>query len=634
MSLSKQLLILISALFLMVFSVNFILSVNNIKSYLEGESQVHAQDTATSLGLSLSPHMAEETDPIIESMMNAIFDMGYYQKIELVNIENRPLVSLTNNNSYKDVPEWFVKYLPMKTATAASEISSGWNISGVVYVTVNPGYAYLKLYEQAKNSFYFSLIAFALSIFLLLVILRLLLSSLKKIDHMAVTIAAGKFETIEQLPWTTEVRNVTTSMNMMSRKIEGVIKNFNTKLEAIGKKLHQDDLTGLYKKSSFETDMKNLFAAEFDAFILMIKIDGLTELVKELDNDTVENFLKDLAQVLATLSEQGKPGEITPYRFFGSEFVLLLKNITLQQTEEIAKKLRTSFLNVGEKYQKTDIAHIGVTHFNPVGTTEGILLAAHEAYEQAKLIGANSYYIRTGEDRAKDIAEWKSLVFSVIDNQTYKVSFVDKVESFQSGQVLMEEAFTHVTDKNRDPVSIAVFVSIAEKYEKVIEFDKGVTNKVIDYIKSEKIQNSVAINLSTRTITNNDFREWLFSLLKQNASIAEQLVFSLSAYAVAKDLTAFKGFIEFAHKLNAKVIIKRFETLSMSPETVKDLKPDFIRLARDIGNGISVDEEKKIFVETIQGIGELLDIRILAENIHSDDDFACIKAIGIAGASR
>jgi hypothetical protein len=180
MSLSKQLLILISALFLMIFSVNFMLSVNNIKSYLEGESQVHAQDTATSLGLSISPYMVDETDPIIETMMNAIFDMGYYQKIVLVDVDNQPLVTLTNKNGVESVPLWFIDFLPMETATAASEISSGWNIRGVVYVTINPGYAYLKLYEQARSSFYFSLVAFVLSILILLVLLRILLSSLKK----------------------------------------------------------------------------------------------------------------------------------------------------------------------------------------------------------------------------------------------------------------------------------------------------------------------------------------------------------------------------------------------------------------------------------------------------------------------
>jgi diguanylate cyclase (GGDEF)-like protein len=634
MSLSKQLLLLLSALFLMIFSVNFVLSVNNIRSYLEGEAEVHAQDTATSLGLSLSPYMVEETDPVIETTMNAIFDMGYYQEIKLVNVEEKPLVILKNQQVFEDVPDWFIETISMKTVVAKSEISSGWNISGVIYVTLNPGYAYFKLYEQAKNSFYYSLAAFVVSISLLLIVLRVTLRSLKKIDHMALTIADGRFETIEEIPWTTEVRNVTTSMNMMSRKIEKVIKNSNKKLDNIGKRLQQDDLTGLNKKSSFDIEMKKLFISDVETSIFMIKIDGLSSLVKELGSDAIDEFLKDFAQVLIRVAEQYKEGKISAYRFFGSEFVLLVKQMEIKQIEQIAKLLSTSLAELGAKYHKSDIAHIGVAPFNPVGTTEGILLAANEAYEQARLIGANSYYIGERDSKAIDIDEWKSLVFNIIDKQDYNVSFVGKVENFQTGQILMEEAFTQIVDNKGDHVSIGTFVSIAEKFSKIVELDKGVTTKVVEYIKNEHIQHAIAINLSIRTIKNSDFHDWLFSLIKQNQSISQQLVFSISAYAAAKEVIVYKDFIEFVHKLNAKVMIKRFETQSMSPEIAKELKPDFIRLTREIGNGIAIDEGKKVFVETMQEIGELLDINVLAENVHSENDFSCIEAIGITGASR
>lgn len=635
MSLSKQLLILISALFLMIFSLNFLLSVNNIKSYLEGESQIHAQDTATSLGLSLSPYMVDETDPIIETTMNAIFDMGYYQEIKLLNVENQPLITLSNKKEFEGVPDWFVEMISMKTAMAESEISSGWSITGVIYVTINPGYAYFKLYEQAKSSFYFSLAAFVLSIALLLVVLRITLSSLKRIDQMALTIAEGRFETIEQLPWTTEVRNVTASMNIMSRKIEGAIKNLNTKLDSIGKKLQQDDLTGLYKKSSFETDMKTLYGTDdVEAVIFMIKIDGLSSLVKELDSDAIDLFLKEFARVLVLASKKWGDAEITVYRFFGSEFALLAKQVDFKQTEEIAKLLSSSLAELGEKYNKPDIAHIGVAPFHHVDTTDDLLLAANEAYEQARLIGANSYYIRTSKNRAKDIAEWKSLVFNIVDNFDYKVSFVKQVESFQTEQLLMEEAFTQAVDKKGNLISIGIFISIAEKFEKIVDLDKGVTLQVVEHIKAEQIQHAVAINLSTRTIKNSEFRSWLAHLIKQNPSISQQLVFSISAYAVAKEEDVYKEFIKFVHGLNAKIIIKRFETQSMSPEVVKELNPDFIRLARDIGNGIATDAGKKAFVETMQEIAELLDISVLAENVHAENDFTCVKAIGIAGASR
>jgi len=636
MSLSKQLLILISALFLMISGLNFVLSVNNIRSYLEGESQIHAQDTATSLGLSLSPYMVEETDPVIETTMNAIFDMGYYKEIKLVNVENKALVTLTNKAEIEGVPQWFVETISMKTATAESEISSGWSISGVLYVTINSGYAYVKLYEQVKSSFYYSLLAFIVSVILLLIVLRFTLSSLRKIDNMALTIAAGRFETIDQLPWTTEVRNVTNSMNMMSRKIEGAVNNLNLKLDVIGKKLHQDELTELDKKNVFDTEMKKLFISEEDAFILMVKIDGLAGLTNELDDSAISLFIKDFAQILKDVPKLMPALDITIYRFFAAEFVLLVKKSKLEQTKQVVNQLSNSFTKIGEKYNKSDIAHIGVATFNPVTSTEENLLAANEAYEQARIIGANGYFIRTDEDRnpAKDIAEWKAVVFDTIDNHKYVVSYIGQIENFQANEILMEEAFIQVLDGNGKSLSIGTFVSIAEKYEKIVDLDKGVTSQVVNYIKTKEIQHAVAINLSTRTIKNSDFRTWLHNLIKQNNSISEQLVFCISAYAVTKDIVVYKEFIEFVHKLNAKVIIKRFETQSMSPEAVKDLKPDYIRLSREIGNEISTNDGKRTFVETMQEIGALLDISILAENIHSDSDFVCIKAIGISGASR
>ncbi|MEE9336987.1 MAG: LapD/MoxY N-terminal periplasmic domain-containing protein [Methylococcaceae bacterium] len=634
MSLFKQLLILVSALFLLIFGLNFMLSVNNIKSYLEGEAEVHAQDTATSLGLSLSPYMAVDSDPIIETTMKAIFDRGYYQEIKLVDVDNLTLVKLSNNEEFEGVPGWFVNTFQMHGAKAESEISSGWHISGVVYVTINPGYAYLKLYEQVKSSFFYSLGVLILSILLLLVVLRITLSSLKKIDHMALAIAKGKFETIDELPWTTETKNVTRSMNMMSRRMDGVITNLNVKLTGIGRKLQQDELTGLHKKSSFETDLKHLFESDIDAFIFIIKIDGLNELVKEWDSDAVDQFLKYFAQILIDVPKASEACDISVYRFFGSEFALLVKNAKTEEVEEIAKNLSSSFTEIGEKYKKPDIAHIGVVPFNPVDSVEGILLAANEAYEKAHIIGQNSYSIRSNEDQAKDIADWKALVFSVVDNHDYSVRYVDPVESFQTEKTIMKESFLDIFDKQGETVSIATFISIAEKFSKIVELDKGVILTVIDHIKSLQIQHALAINLSTRTVKNSAFRSWLADLIGENKSLSQQLVFNLSAYAVAKEVKVYKEFIDFVHQLNAKVMIKRFEIRSLSPENAKILKPDYIRLARDLGHNVSSDQEKRAFIETMQEICELLDISILAENVQAEIDFNCLRDIGITGISR
>ncbi len=94
MSLSKQLYIIISLIFFMIFAGNFLISVKNTKEYflisvkntkeyLESESVTKAQDTATSLGMTLKALLKNKKDPEIESILRAIGNRGFYKEIRL-----------------------------------------------------------------------------------------------------------------------------------------------------------------------------------------------------------------------------------------------------------------------------------------------------------------------------------------------------------------------------------------------------------------------------------------------------------------------------------------------------------------------------------------------------------------------
>lgn len=220
MSLFRQLLILVSFLFFMIFSINFVSGMTHIQEYLEIESRVHAQNTATSLGLSLRPYLAEHDDALINTTMNSIFDRGYYRDITLFNPAGKAWVELTNPNRVEGVPPWFIELLSLETASAESEINAGWMISGTVRVTINPGVAHYKLYQQAKRSAFSSLLMFGVSVVLLFIVLQWILRPLRDMERLAVDISEGRFETIEKLPSTTEIRNVATAMNMMSEKVD------------------------------------------------------------------------------------------------------------------------------------------------------------------------------------------------------------------------------------------------------------------------------------------------------------------------------------------------------------------------------------------------------------------------------
>ncbi|MGR8931026.1 MAG: LapD/MoxY N-terminal periplasmic domain-containing protein [Gammaproteobacteria bacterium] len=618
----------------MAFSLNLALSINNTKAYLENESQSHAQDTATSLGLSLSPYLTKPADPTINAMIGAIFDMGYYGEIRLADTNGKELVKLSNEKKAEGVPDWFIDWLPMSPAVAKSEISSGWMQTGTIYVTVNPAYAYAALYRQTKTSLYYSLIALLMSLLILGLLLKITLASLKHIDHLAKEIADSHFITIEPLPWTTEIRNVAISMNKMSQKIKSMVSSLNLKLEQTGAELLRDELTGLFKKSVFESDLKHQFTDHGSSFLYLMKVDSLSELAKERGSKAIDLLLSEFAMMLREQIELYSSATIKAYRFYGGEFALLAQTEDYPQIEALCKSLSLATMNLGLRHNKNDLIHIGVAPIDPVESVESNLSAAQEAYEQARLIGANGFYIRTQQQTSRDISAWRTLVVDGIENASYSVSLVGKTIDFESGQVIMEEAFTQVFDEQGNAVPIAPFISIAEKHAKIVDLDKGVIQQILQRIASSGVPHPIAVNLSTHTIRNADFIHWFNKLVNTTPQTARQLIMTFSAYAITKDIQAYINFFNTVHQWGGRIMIKRFEPQSIPAELNKHLKPDFIRLARDIGAGVSTSSTKREFVQTMHDMAKLLDITLLAESISDNNDYDTLKRIGIKGASR
>ena len=732
MSLSKQLYMIIAFIFFIIFSGNFLISVKNMKEYLELEATTKAQDTATSIGMSLRPLIKDKHDSEIESIIKAISNSGFYkeirledadftissndlikastdvdesnwkitkislnpkfgkvEKIESDEILNEKLLELEgdkedlgfveeNNSpkfrylpseSYKKggiitfdftatnednkridtfanisldkvlikenrevkfdyVPEWFINFIPINLDEKFSEISNGWNTSAIIYVSPNPGEAYAKLFEQARNSIIYAVIAFIVSMLLLLIFVQFLLRPLKKIEKLAKSIAKGQFDVIEPLPWTIEIKNVSIAMNDMSRKIEAMINKLTNNLANLSKKLSEDDLTGLSLKQTLETDIKQMFIKKENGYIFDVKIDNLFGYVKTHTNDEVDEYIKNFALILNKIDNEAKA-----YRIFGSEFLVIAKNSDFEKAKKLASKLKMEFDLLGESLRLKEVAHIGATPFNELGTITENRQAANEAYEKAKLIGPNEFFVSDKNSLSRDMNAWRELIISIIENRSFDIDFINDTYSLEDESLIMQEAFTSVKDKDNNSIPIGSFVSIAEKYEKIVDFDKAVISKIVSFMNINNISHQICINLSLDSINNSEFIKWLELEIQKNQEIASKLIFSLSAYSVAKDIEQFKEFCNFIHNNGAKVIIKRFESKFITTEDLKEFNLDYIRLARDYTEEMDRDRSKRDFVESINELGNLLNIKVCAESIKSEKDMKTIKELRLFAAS-
>ncbi|WP_121628288.1 bifunctional diguanylate cyclase/phosphodiesterase [Poseidonibacter antarcticus] len=734
MSLSKQLYIITAFIFFMIFTGNFIISVKNTKEYLELESITKAQDTATSLGMSIKTLLKDKEDSEVKSMISAIADSGFYKEIRLENayftvtqsqlieanldldnssweisnlkidpsfgkiekvisdseiaqelsaleneeapiIENQEdsytyipskryknggniifnftatnkigkkintssiinmhkvITKVTRPIKFDYVPNWFINMIPINLQEKSSQISDGWQTTAIIYVSANSGDAYAKLYEQVKSALIYAIIAFIISMTILFTFVQYILKPLKRIEKLANDISIGKFGVIKKLPWTTEIKHVAIAMNDMSSKIESIINRLNNNLENSTKRLSHDELTGLSLKQNFETDMKSMFIHKSTGYIFIIKIFDLATFAKSHTNKEVNNFIKEFANNLTKISMENK--KITAYRFFGSEFALIGESFSYEDTIKFTKLLQNNLEELTIKFNKKDIAHIGATPFNPIGTIPQMLQTANEAYQKATLIGTNEAYLGDSNDLSRDMQSWKELIFDIIDNSKFSVKYIGDAKLLDnSDKLVMQEAFTSTKDKEGIDIPIGTFVSIAEKYEKVIDFDKKVITKVINHILVKKVKHNISINLSLESINNTAFIAWIENIVLKHKKIANQLVFSITAYAVAKDMDKFKFFADEIHKCGAKIIIKRFESKFIPLNNIKDFNLDYIRLARNYTSNICNDNSKQSFVESIQELSTLLNIKVLAENVEDQEDLEIIKKFKLYGASR
>lgn len=77
MSLYKQLALLISSLFLLLFAGTFLLNFSSTQAFLIDQMETQTEDTATALGLSLIPYLIDADTAGIQTTINAIFDRGF-----------------------------------------------------------------------------------------------------------------------------------------------------------------------------------------------------------------------------------------------------------------------------------------------------------------------------------------------------------------------------------------------------------------------------------------------------------------------------------------------------------------------------------------------------------------------------
>lgn len=569
-----------------------------------------------------------------------------YKKNEITNFITK--LDFSNINLKRDdkneFSSWLNSLITIDTSDKLYEVKIDNIVVAILSYKLNSNKIRDELQSFLVNIIIFDLIIYLPLLFILgfyhkLIFKKYVTNPVTYINKYLDDILEDKFIVLDkgQFEGTKEIKELTKKVSKVSSKMAALRNEINANKESIEKKNYTDSLTGLPNRSIFDFDIKSMFISSINAYVFTIKIDKLSQITENHDSEYINSFIESYSNIIKNVIFKISKTDMKMYRFYGSEFAIIARNINLEQAQHMCEEIieevsdRMPFIyDVPD-----DLIHIGGTVFDLYGSLDTVLESLTNAYEASKEKGKNTYSIIGEKDIEKNYSLIDNNVIEVINNANFEIDFVLDSFLFDDPEVLaMNELSPQLYDHEGKKLSIGSFISVAQKLKIADQFDKAVILKAINYIKEKEITHEIAINLSINSLENEEFISWLENTFNENEKITKNIVFSITSYSAYLHKEIFVEFIKEVHKIGAKILLKRYKTDEYPLNQLEDLNLDYIRINKDYTNNFTNDIVKKHKVKNIIIFGELNNINIISDSVTLQTDYDLLERLGTYATSR
>ncbi|MEJ1355060.1 MAG: EAL domain-containing protein [Candidatus Sedimenticola sp. (ex Thyasira tokunagai)] len=643
MTLSKQLIILIAALLLMVFVGTFLISVDNTRDYLEKQLASHAQDAATSLGLSISSHMAEGDLATVRSMTDVIFDRGYYRSIRVEDMAGKPLVDRILPVKIEGVPEWFIERLPLTTPQGESSLMSGWMQAGRVEVRSHPGFAYNQLWQTVAATFRWFIGSMVVVLAVGLLLLRWVMKPLESVEQQANAICNREFQILEELPRTPDLRRIVEAMNRMSEKVKQMLDDLEQLASGLRRKAYQHPVSGLANKRYFMDTLENLIRSPEDfshGVLCLIQLKDFKEYNDRRGYQAGDNLLQEATKSLKAVVGD-RPKQLLAH-LAGADFALLVEECSIEESEVLGAELvaaLTQLYGTG-KLDEPNAGHVGMGYFDGSQTLSELMSEADMALRMAQLKGANEWHLSTPDELEREhirtATEWREFIGEALGSGQIQLQF-QPVVSCPSKTLLHQEVLVRIPEgtggDGQALLSAGVFMPQAESLGMTAEIDKAVIDKVLDRLRDDAGgETQYAINLSPPSILSPGFMPWLEEELSAHSDIAHRLIFEMQEYGAVALVEQMKELIELVGRHGCQFSLDHFGRSFSSLAYLRSFKVDYLKVDGSFMLSLDENSDNRFFVQALTEIAHGLEIKVIGESVESETVWDILPGLKLDGA--
>jgi len=635
MSLFRQLLLSVSALFLLVLAGVQVIQVLNARNYLQQQLESHSQDAATALGLSLATVMPSGDKALIDTVVGPIFDRGFYESIKVLSAKGEALVAKELPRRPPEVPAWFARLVVLEAPTTESLISANWREMGRVVVTSHPNFAYQQLWQTSAETLWLLLAVYAVALAVLGLFLKAILKPLTQIRRTAQAISERNFTTIAEQPSAPELREVVQAINSMSGKIRKAIDDEMARAEAFRREAFHDLVSGLDNRRSFEQQLGELlrprgeihsgalFLLELNAFKAFNMRHGFHQ-----GDELIGHTGRALAEVWGTR-------HAVRARLGGATFALAVENVDFETARKLAESACAHLeMALAEQGLTPEVSFgCGVCHFEGHKPTFSALMASVDmAMIQAQNTKTIAYELLHAEDDERNergSQYWKRLIARALEEDRIAL-FAQPVLPMGGGAPLHQEIMGRLIDEQNEPVAAEQFLPMAVRHNMVEQLDRKVIDRLTRYLAEKGASDGwYALNVSARSIQNADFVSWIGELLRARPGVARRLVFEMTELGVVRDVEAASRFAQLLRAAGAGFAVDNFGVHGDAFRSLQLLMPNYIKLSRGFFDDLAQNREDQFFITSMVKIARPLQIQVIAQAIEDEALLPLLQGLGI-----
>ncbi|OED42675.1 hypothetical protein ACH42_11790 [Endozoicomonas sp. (ex Bugula neritina AB1)] len=636
MTILRELAIYLTLLLILMFAGSLALTVRDARNYQQVQLKSQAQDTATSLGVAIAA-----TEPgniaVIDSMIDAVFDRGYYRQIQFTDIEGVIQVNSEHPVDMQGIPSWFIRLVNLHSPTVTTEINSGWMPVGTLSVTSHPGTAYRSLWFKTRSSILLFGSGLLIAIFGLTLMLGIVLRPLGRLEKQANAICQRKFEVQTQIPKTRDLKRVVEAMNRMATKLD---KLFNEKVlltEELRRTSVKDTLTGVLHRRAFEDRVASLFdqeQGEAGGSLLMVKVGGLEALNQTQGEKVTNGLLVDISRQI------GQTMSAWPQAFVGrrngSEFSVFVPACAIEENHRVTEQLFRVLVSIHHfgTHEGSNCLHItSVTHLGRCQPKElfehadqlmrGLQINVGNSWKAEDITCHESLsYMQWSED------QWLSELKNVLLEQKIQL-FAQQVFNHEQ-QPVFREVFARL-QLQETLASAEAFLPMVERFDLHSEFDKAVIKTLIEHMTLTSENNKYCVNLSPRSLLDDDFYLWLLNTLQQQPKMARRMILETPerTLLLAGDQLADK--VDKLVKTGCQFSIDHFGIASQTMSSLHTLNLHYVKVDGSFIRDIENNHGNQLYIRTLAMLAGARDIELFAQGVETHEEWLQLQQIGVKG---